>query len=123
MAAETNFENVSLLYLCEGDFRFDEFLFSAHDKARRLVIGSGLLDSLSIMNNIDVDVVMIDIDPDRTSAETLNQHILKMKLKKSGLSVIVITDPGEFADNLTEADFIVNREISSSQLERLVKFC
>lgn len=123
MAAATNFENLSLLYLCEGDFRFDEFLLAAHEKARRLVIGSGLLDSMSIMNNIDVDVVMIDIDPDRISAEGLNQHILKMKLKKQGLSVIVITDPSDLADNLTEADFIVNRDISSSELERLVKFC
>jgi two-component SAPR family response regulator len=123
MAAETNFANVSLLYLCEGDFRFDEFLFSAHNKSKRLVIGNGLLESMSIMNNIDVDVVIIDIDPDRLSVDTLNQQIIKMKLKKNGLSVIVITDPSDFADNITEADFIIGRNSNSDEIEKLIKYC
>jgi two-component SAPR family response regulator len=77
----------------------------------------------SILDNIDVDVLLLDINPGRIPAEVLNAFLIKMKSKKEDLSVIIVTKPSEFADNLTEADFVVSRYVNPEQLKRLVELC
>ncbi|QAR33392.1 hypothetical protein EP073_08260 [Geovibrio thiophilus] len=123
MVAETRFENISLLYFCEGEYISEEFILSIKNRIKRLTIGRNLSDMSSILDNIDVDVLLLDIDPGRIPAEVLNAFLIKMKSKKEDLSVIIVTKPSEFADNLTEADFVVSRDINPEQLKRLVELC
>ncbi|WP_265822696.1 hypothetical protein [Geovibrio ferrireducens] len=123
MVAETKFENVSLLYFCEGEYISEEFILSVKNRIKRLTIGRSLSDMSSILDNIDVDVLLLDINPGRIPAEVLNAFLIKMKSKKEDLSVIIVTKPSEFADNLTEADFVVSRDVNPEQLKRLVELC
>ncbi|GAB1534553.1 hypothetical protein ADMFC3_01840 [Geovibrio sp. ADMFC3] len=123
MVAETKFENVSLLYFCEGEHISEEFVLSVKNSVKRLTVGRNLSDMSSIIDNIEVDVLLLDINPDRIPAEVLNAFLAKMKRKNESLSVIVVTKPSEFADNLIEADFVVSREINPEQLRRLVELC
>ncbi len=123
MVAETKFENVSLLYFCEGEYISEEFILSVKNRIKRLTIGRSLSDMSSILDNIDVDVLLLDINPGRIPAEVLNAFLIKMKSKNEDLSVIIVTKPSEFADNLTEADFVVSRDVNPEQLKRLVELC
>lgn len=123
MVAETRFENISLLYFCEGDYVSEEFILSVKNKVKRLTVGRSLSDMSSILDNVEVDVLLLDINPGKIPAEVLNAFLIKMKSKKENLSVIVVTKPSEFADNLTEADFVVSRDINPEQLKRLVELC
>ncbi len=123
MVAETRFENISLLYFCEGDYVSEEFILSVKNKVKRLTVGRSLSDMSSILDNVEVDVLLLDINPGKIPAEVLNAFLIKMKSKQENLSVIVVTKPSEFADNLTEADFVVSRDINPEQLKRLVELC
>lgn len=123
MVAERKLKDINLLYICEGKNILEESVLSVRDKVKLFVVGKCLKDLPSVLEHVSIDVVLLAIEPSVIEADALNSFLVNMKIKTKNISVIVITTAGDFADNLTEADFVVSKWISSEELERLIKIC
>jgi hypothetical protein len=123
MIPETKLQDVSLLLYSDSNDYPSEAMTSLKFMVSRLTIGRTISDIANILGKMPVDILLLDLHPEKMSSDVLNAFLRKMKSDNFGLSVMIATKPGNFADNITEADFVISKDISTEQFRRLLEIC
>ncbi|WP_022849953.1 hypothetical protein [Limisalsivibrio acetivorans] len=123
MNTRYNIKCSRVYFMADGSVAATPFFKALNTSVDKLYIGMDKVYGLQLMEDGYIDMMLLDISIENNDAPEVDSFIGAVKSRSGDFPVIVISEPGDVADNIVEADFVMVKPVIGDSIFQVLDIC